>query len=209
MALQEFLTSVRIGASVLPPEVWEDPAHAPAEVATRAFQLADIWLTPAVVRGYADGDFAALPAAERERLREAVAAFRAVAAGVTPATPEQVSRALPHFLTILDVVRPYIANREALDARRAVWQACEPYRDWAPAFDSRLGFDWTGDPGVWVWLILNNDVDVTTRDTQLRIADVREAIDAQLVRAGIDRILYESVWKREEVVPVVLRGAGA
>ncbi len=211
MALPEFLESVRIGASFLSPEVWADSAHQSAEKLARSLQLADIWLTPAVVKGYSEGDFVSLPVGERERLREAVAEFRVAARDVNPvgpATPGQVDRALPHFLTILEIVRPYIANREALDVRRAVWQACGKYRDWIPSFDYKLDWDSEGEPAVWVWLILNDDVDVMTRDTQLRLAEVRDAIGTKLARAEIHRALYVYVWKRKEVAPVVLGGAG-
>ena len=212
MAMVEFLDHVRIGASFLSPETWADAAHASAEETARARQLADIWLTPAVVNGYSEADFVSLPAGERERLREAVAEFRAVARGVNPggpSTPEQIDRALPPFFAVLDVVRPYIAGREALDVRRAVWQACRNYRDWIPSFTYKLDWDSEGAPAVWVWLILNNDVDVTTRDTQLRLWAVRNAIRDELSRAGIERPLYGSVWKRQEVAPVVLGGAAA
>ena len=158
MALPEFLESVRIGASFLSPEVWADSADPSTEKLARSLQLADIWLTPAVVKGYSETDFVSLPSEARERLREAVNEFRAAATAVDPvgpATREQVDRAFPHFLTILEVVRPYIANPEALDVRRAVWRACGKYQDWIPSFDYKLDWDSEGEPAVWVWLILN------------------------------------------------------
>ncbi len=212
MALSEFVESVRIGAGFLSPEVWADSAYQPSEKISRALQLADIWLTPAVVNGFSESDFVSLTVEDRARLREAVEGFRAIASCVNssgPASQDQVDQALPHFLTILDIVRPYIANKEALAVRRAVWSACEKYQDWIPSFDFKLDWDSVGDPGVWVWLILNDDVDVMTRGVQLQLSEVRRTIRSELSKAGIASALYASVWKRKEVAPVVLGGVAA
>ena len=62
---------------------------------------------------------------------------------------------------------------------------------------------------MWVWLILNDDVDVMTREVQLRLAEVWDAIGTKLAQADIRRALYAYVWKRKEVAPIVLGGVGA
>lgn len=212
MALPEFLDRVRIGASFLSPDVWADSTDQSAgRFLSDAHRLADIWLTPAIVRGYSEADFVALPPEKRALLRDAVAGFRNVTALVKPTQPthEQVGEALGYFLTILGVVRHYIATKDALAVRHAVWDALAPYRDWIASFDYKLDWDSTGAPVVWVWLILNDDVDVTARDVQLRLFEARSAIRERFAAVGIERHLYASVWKRREVAPAVLGGAVA
>jgi hypothetical protein len=212
MALPEFIDGVRIAAGFLSPEVWTDSPDQSADEMARSLQLADIWLTPAVVRDFAEADFVWLPDDQRNELRQAVEKFRAVAEKVDPKAPadqSQVDEALPALLTILRIMRPYIADQEALDVRRAVWRACYGYRNWIPSFDFKLGEDSTGQPAVWVWFILNNDVDVRTREVMLRLFEVRDTIRKYLVEDGINRNLYTSAWSRSEVVPWVLGGAAA
>ena len=106
-------------------------------------------------------------------------------------------------------MRPYLATPEALAVRRAVWQACRKYQDWIPSFAYKLDRDSEGEAAVWVWLILNNDVDVTTRAVQLQLADVHEGISRTLAQTGNYRPLYVYVWKRQEVAPLVLGGVAA
>jgi hypothetical protein len=210
MALPEFVESVRIAAGFLSPEVWTDSRNQPPDEMARSMQLADIWLTPAAVKGFSKEDFVSLPPDERDRLAEAVDQFRAVARQVGPhgpATAQQVNDALPQFLTILETLRPYIADPEAIEVRRAIWQACWTYRDWILSFDFQLGEDSAGEPAVRVWLIIDKGVDVLSRKVQLDLRKVRDDIRAKLREAGIRRDLYTSVWGRWEVAPVVLGGA--
>jgi hypothetical protein len=207
MSLPMFANSVRLAASFLSPEAWEDPAHPTPEDRTRARELADIWLTPATVQDYWDADFAWLPSDQRVELGEAVAAFRAIADAVSlagPVSDEQVEGALPALLTFVKFVQPYIAFPEAITARRAIWQAWVPNREWIPAFDFRLEDDWTGISVIRVWLILNAGVDVDARDTQVELNRVRDEIRNRLDDAGIWRRPLITVFGREEVVPMVL-----
>jgi hypothetical protein len=206
MSLARFIDRVRIAASPFPPEAWEDPARLPTSEFDRAMKFEDIWLAPVTVKGFSEADLVAFPAADRDRLRSAVQAFRSVADQVPPgarATDGQVRAALPAFATILDVLKPYLADPESLAVRRAIWRACEPYRDWVLTFDFEFREDSSGDPSVWVSLILNDDVDVETRDVQLKLYDVRDAIRKELDAAGIERRLYTSVWGRSEVPGVL------
>lgn len=211
MTLPEFLESVRIGASFLSPDVWADSPHQTSEDLARSLRLADIWLTPKVVQGFSEADFVSLPPEERARLHEAVDRFKAIAETVAagqPATSEQVEEALPHFLTILAIVHPYIADREAINVRRAVWRACQG-RDWIMSFDYKLGEDSLGQPSVWIWLIVDRGQDVMSREFQRKKWEVQNQIRSNFSEGGIQRQLYVSVWGREEVVPMVLGGARA
>jgi hypothetical protein len=206
MALFGFVKRVRIAASPFPPKAWEDPATIPTAEFDRAVEFEDIWLAPATVKGYSDADLVAFPVPDRDRLRAAVTTFRAVANAIpdgAPATGEQVREALPAFATILDVLKPHLADGDLLTVRRAIWRALEPYREWILTFDFEMKPDSSGDPAVYVWLILKDDVDVETREVQDELYDVRAAIRKEFTAAGITDWLYASVWGRSEVPGVV------
>jgi hypothetical protein len=209
MSLSRFTKQVRIAASPFPPEAWENPAAVLPGLFDLAFEFADIWLTPAALRGYSDADLGGVPAADRDRLRAAVAAFRAVADAVpegTRPTEDQVRAALPAFATILDVLRPSLADPESLAARRAVWRGVGPYRDWVAAFDLELGEDWTGDPAVRVWFVLRDGVDVTSRAVVHRLYDMREGIRREFRADRVSGELYGSEWGRSEMPEVMAWG---
>lgn len=206
MSLYPFTKQVRIAASPFPPEAWEQPLTIPAAEFARAVEWADVWLAPATLKGYSDAAAAPLPAPAPARLRAAVATFRAVAAAVpegTRPTEDQVREALPAFATILDVLKATLADPESSAARRAIWRAIEPYRDTVLTFDFEFGRDSTGDPAVWVWLILKDGVTVDGPGIQLKLYDVRDAIRKEFTAAGITDWLYASVWGRAEVPEVL------
>ena len=67
MAFQDFWSNVRIGASLVAPQVADSPRF------DRGFfeeklRNATLWLTPRAVEGFSEADFWFLPEAERERL---------------------------------------------------------------------------------------------------------------------------------------------
>jgi hypothetical protein len=208
MSTSTFIDRVRIAASPFSPEAWDDPGRLLTTELDRAKEFEDIWLAPVTVKGYREADFAALPAADRDRLRSAVRAFQQVAAGIPAgagATDEQVSAGLAAFAALFGILRPFLVDAEGLAVRRAIWAACQEYRDLVLAFDFELMDDWTGEPSVQVHLFLGDAVDVEARDTQLRLYEVRESIRREFAAAGIRRHVYGGVWVRGEVPAVMAR----
>lgn len=206
MSLHGFVKRVRIAASPFTPEGWENPATIPIREFDQALEFEDIWLAPVTLKGYSEADLIAFAVPDRSRLRDAVAKFRVVAEAIpegTPATEQQVRDALPAFVAILEILKPHFADEETLKARRAIWRACEPYRDSILTFDFEFIEDWTGEPAVQVWLVLRDEVDVEFRDVQHRLYEVREAIRCEFAKSGVARQLYGSVWGRSEVPAVV------
>src|SRR5262245_57676439 len=82
MSLRGFVKRVRIAASPFTPGGWENPATIPTAEFDRAREFEDIWLAPATVKGYSEGDLIAFAVPDRDRLRNAVAKFRAVAEAI-------------------------------------------------------------------------------------------------------------------------------
>jgi hypothetical protein len=201
VSLPRFLEAVRAAAGFLDPVVWTDSPHLNGTDLARSLAGADIWLTPAAVRDFDADDFVFLSPEERDRMADAVQRFRAVAEqvpGDRPATREQVEDALPAFLTILDVLKPYLVGPHASEIKRAVWQAWFRNEAWIPTFDFRTDVDWTGDPCVRVVLVLNDDVDVEASDVQKRLQQVRMGILKNFQQAKLPYWPYVSVRSRSE-----------
>jgi hypothetical protein len=166
MALEDFWRSVKAGASLLDPRVRVgtgasslDPDHL-----QRLFRNAVIWLTPASVAGFDPRDFTFLSPSERKELKACVEGFRRVAETVPgdgPATDEQIKAALPRFLRILEILRPDAnPDVESFRASKLLENLRLPdeVRDDVVRFIHEFDVDSTGDPGIWVWVILKDEV---------------------------------------------------
>jgi len=202
VSLPRFLEAVRAAAGFLDPVVWTDSPHQNGADLARSLAGADIWLTPAAVRDFDPDDFVLLSPEERDRLADAVSRFRAVAEDVPgdkPATQEQVAEALPQFLTILEVLKPYLTGPHATEIKRAIWRAWSGSESWIPTFDFRTDVDWAGDPCVRVVLVLNDDVDVESSEVQDRLQPIRMGILRNFQQAKLPYWPYVSVTSRSEV----------
>jgi hypothetical protein len=102
-----FWSAIRIAVgSILPEPVVV--VGADARGYPPSWQL-DLWLTPDVVEHFEEGDYAGMfSESDCRQLRQAVEAFRAVAArvpGDQPTTKEQVNAAGPHLQKLADILR--------------------------------------------------------------------------------------------------------
>jgi hypothetical protein len=195
MAMPDFIANVQFVANIL---------RSPADDQYRR-DVADMWLTPATVADFSESDFVALPSGQRTQLRDAVAQFRSVAERGASATPVEVEAALAAFDTILTILEPYIASPESERVREAIWSVWKEERWWIPTFDYEIGDDSTGDPAVWIWLILNDDRDIEARETREWLRRVRLAIRSALQDRGVERWPYISVRSRSETKELMAR----
>ena len=157
------------------------------------------WLTPATVADLSESDFSTMPARQRQALFDAVERFKTIAE-TDAISPEQETQARTALDGIRDILRPYLSE-ESLKIREAIWRA---WRDdgaaaWIPTFDYALDEDWAGNPAVWVWLILNDDVDVEEPATRAGLNSLRTRIRKELYEAGIERRPYINVRSQAEV----------
>jgi hypothetical protein len=106
------------------------------------------------------------------------------------------------------ILRPHLADPEAEKISRAIWQAWWDYRDLVPSFDFQIGDDSTGDPAVWVWLVLDDGVNVEAAQTRARLDQLRGQIHESLRRAGITRWPYVRMQTRSDQ-KAALDGAAA
>jgi hypothetical protein len=210
MSLPKFLQNVRMATGLLAPAVQTDSSKLDPASLARTLALADLWLTTHAIEGFDERDFVFLSSEDRSRLADGVAKFRAVAESVPPtepATRRQVEEARGALGTILRVLEPYLSTAEAKDIERILAQAVRPDESWIPTLDFKLGNDATGDPAVWVWLIVNDDVDVEDAGVQTRLQAVRDRIDRELARAKVERYPYTLVRSRSEVKELLGNGA--
>ncbi len=192
MSMSEFFGTMRFVANMVNP---------PADDLHRQ-QTEDLWLTPATVADFSEPNFISRSPEERARLRTAVEKFREVAelreSGST-VTPDQRSEAREAFETIWKLLAPYRSD-ESEKVHLAIWQAWqqESDRGWMPTFDYEVGVDSTGDPAVWIWFIVNDDVEVSDERTRDQLSRLRTLIRIKFHEAGIERWPYISLRSRSE-----------
>lgn len=177
MAKREFLHRLqgarRDFAGPLPPLSASDLD----DTATDQRHRGAFWLTPATVRGFDPEDFPELAADDWDTLRRDVTEFTEIAeqAPATGPVPwELTRRALPPLLRILRTLRPYLpepddemALRQAVNA--AVWWDFHGDEAKLTGWTFEFGQDAYDKPGVWIDLILGDDVAMEPADRDYRL----------------------------------------
>jgi hypothetical protein len=148
------------------------------------------WLSPTTVADLSESDFHTLKPKQREKLFQAVEQFRTIAETASP-TPEQVAEARTALDTIRDIVQPYLTP-ESEKIRETIAKVWQKERDWIPTFDYELGNNWLGEPVVWVWFVLKDDVLPDDIDTEIPTTReglwrVQAATRQEFQEAGIER----------------------
>jgi hypothetical protein len=177
-----------IWPNVIAPRLDEDQL---AETLRRAA----LWLTPLSVEGFDPDDFAFLPPREREDLMRSVEDFRRVAATVPDRMApnrEQYREAQGSLNRILEILRP--DRNPDVDAFRAVkvlenLSLPDDVRGDVDRIIHKFDIDSTGDPGVWVWVILRDEATRKATFRQVKEA-IRRSIDSALRRYHIPLRAY-------------------
>lgn len=189
MALDEFFRNVNLAASQLWPNVRAEPPLDEDQYTTM-LNRASRWLVPAVVDGFDPADFGFLPHSQRSELEESVADFRLIAGAIpdrSEPTDEQFRRGLEALRRILEILRP--DRYPDVDAFRAAkvlenLQLPEDLREKVDRIIERFELDGTGDTGIWIWVILKDDI--LWDQTSIRDRDqIRRSIEAALRRNHI------------------------
>lgn len=164
MSLRDFWISVRTGARLLAPSATVDSPKLDAGAIERVLRGGTLWLTPSVVAGFNESDFAFLPDVERTRLGGLVADFRQIAAQVPPTAPadeHQIETALPLFRDIIAVLEfDRYGDAEAYRVGKQIERAIESHRP-AELVELRFntGMDNTADPAIWIWAFLSDELE--------------------------------------------------
>ena len=212
MAFQDFWINVRTGSGLRTPEHVADSVPIDADMVEDSLRRQDRWLTPRAVAGFNEADFAFLSDEERERLAKRVAEFRTATAGVSPAvsTPARVRDAA--FPIFRDLVLTLEFHRYGdPDAYRVGKQIeNELRRHWPPELAElrfQTGMDHTGDPGLWIWAFLTEDISREDR-TFLEAANRLRGILGSVARyVDPDRFPYLSFRAIKEPAEMVAEDA--
>ena len=197
MALQEFWTNVRIGAGLIAPQVVADSPRWDPESMESALRRATLWLTPRAVEGFDEADFAFLPDQERGRLAKLVKEFSGVAGKANPmetAPRDVVESALPLFRDILQMVEfNRYGDAEAYRLGKQIEHKLQPH--WPKEVAElrfNTGLDHSGDPAVWIWVFLTEEVSKNDEDFLKSSHQLRAILDSLARRVAPDRWPYLS-----------------
>jgi hypothetical protein len=191
MAKSEFLKNLRRARSLFVHRVGVDSSRLDAEAIRRRLASAALWLTPGTIEGFDPDDFHDLPPQERESLTTAVDRFREIAESVVghqPATDAQVLDGTAAFQEILTLLSRYMElDRESDSIRRIIVSLDLPPE--VLTFEVEIGDDSTGDPALWLWIIVDDDVANDAEFPKLS-ANIQDRIRHALRKADIERWPY-------------------
>jgi hypothetical protein len=186
MSKLRFLKKLRHARNLFVHRVHVDSRTTDAETIARRLASSALWLTPFVVEDFDPAEFPEIPEADRERLSDAVDRFAGIARSVPPnqpATDNQILEATVAFQAILDLLQNYIQqDREADEVRRILMSLTFPRE--VLTWDIEFGTDSTGDPALWLWIILEdgaaNDVEFAALTAGIRDQIRRALRDAHI-----------------------------
>jgi hypothetical protein len=189
MSKHEFIQGLRAGRDLLLHRVHHE--HSNGGGSRRRTADAAVWLTPATVRGFEADDFPELSHADRRELERNVQKFERVAEQVwlsQPASAREIAAAQSAFRSILKVMDPYLPTDEETRKLRKALKAVR-FPDAALTWVCEFGQDSTGDPAVWIWVIVDDEAADDPAFTNTTIHLQRDILIA-LQKAGIDRWPY-------------------
>jgi hypothetical protein len=212
MALQDFWINVRTGSGLRTPEYVGDSSPIDAGTIEGSLRRQDRWLTPRAVGGFNEADLTFLSDEERSRMARLVAEFRNVTANVSPAvpTPAHVKEAaLPIFRDLIQMLEfDRYGDPEAYRLGKQIENELRPH--WPPElaelrFHTRL--DHTGDPGLWIWVFLTEEVSREDKTFLEAVTRLRRILDSIARYVAPDRFPYLSFRAIKEPADLVAEEA--
>ena len=208
MAFHDFWNKVRIGAKLYDPGFIAEAPPLDADAIEEMLRKTTHWVTPRSVAGFDETEFAFLPDGERAQLTKLVADFRQATATVNPfapATADTAERARPLFRDIIRLLEfDRYDDAEAFRLGKLIEREIAPWRPPELAelrFNTRL--DHTGDPGLWIWAYLSDEVSEKDEDFLEAAQRLRDPLDDVARQVAPDRFPYLSFRSlREQSEPV-------
>jgi hypothetical protein len=195
MALLDFWTNVRRGASFIEPQFIAEAPKLDPDAIARSLRSATTWLTPRSVAGFNAADFDFLSDPDRARLTQLVTEFRQIASGVKPVAPpgsDQVERAVPLFRDIVGMLefdRYDVA--EAYRLGKQIEREIESYRpDELAELRFKTGPDHSGDPAIWIWSYLTGAAEESDEQFLEYAEQLSGILDPVAREIAPDRIPY-------------------
>jgi hypothetical protein len=199
MAMAEFLRHVQMAQNMVFSHILvhlRADSPLPAERETQDFKrikkTARLWLSPQVVAGFNPDDFAELPTEQLKALETAVNGFRSVAEqahGREPTTDEMTT-AILHLGAIIKALGAPALDPEGSALMVAVHVSKEKFPDFVLGLDYTLDTDATGDPGIWIWVLIPDDVDPDSKEFREFAVWFPKAVRKALAHVKSDRLPY-------------------
>jgi hypothetical protein len=208
MALHDFWNNVRIGAKLFAPEFIADAPRLDADAIERMLGKTAHWLNARSVAGFDEVEFSCLTDTDRSRLANLVADFRAAASTVSPTVPtsdDTLAKALPLFRDIVGMLEfDRYGDAESFRLGKLIERELEPSRPPELAeLRFRTGLDHTGDPALWIWAFLSDDVSERDEDflgAAQRLRDLLDPVARQVARDRFPYISFRSLAEQSEPV---------
>lgn len=209
MSLHDFWSHVRIGAKLVAPQVSVVGPRLDAGAVETVVRNAHLWLTPKSVAGFDPADFAFLDPEEQKRLSDSVERFRGVARTVpatAPPTAAQIESALPPFREIVEMLDfERYGDAEAYRIGKRIERMIRDDRpEWVADLRFETGSDASGDPAVWVWVVMADEAAEGDGGTSNARA-ARALLDGAAREAAPDRwpyIRFQTVSEQAELAGV-------
>lgn len=209
MPIADFMRNLETAAKVLSSHMDRLRASQTTDDLDRLRASADIWLTPDLVKDFDPNDFAFLAPEERARLTSKVDQFRALASRASGRVPE-VEELLQGVELLNEVLKPlgeYITNPEGAAILTTLWSIKEPTPDFVLGIDYTLDTDATGDPAVWIWVIVDDGVDPDSEPFKQFVRAFPRRVRKALQKVRSERIPYVRFRLRSEVKDAIAGGA--
>jgi hypothetical protein len=214
MAMAEFLQNVQTARNIVFSHVLLHLGNAPLPAEqqkldyARLRRTAALWLSPRVVAGFDPGDFGFLPADQQDELVAAVSGFREVAEGVAGREPthDEMKTGIGHLATIILLLDAAALDSEGKALMAAVHAAKTPFPDFVLGIDYTIDTDATGDPGIWIWVIVPDDVDPDSNEFRQFATWFPKAVRSALGQAKSDRLPYIHYRPLSEAVELMSEG---
>jgi hypothetical protein len=158
MAVAELLYQFRLAAAMLAPWEYADGKFGRENLDDFALRGKRIWWRREVVEGLDEALFSDLDHDEKEKLESEKSKFLREIGGADSAAPDRVLAARDAFLAIYGIVGAKLTHEKVVAAVRYLGELIrEKYRgDWFVRFHVRFENDWSGDPAIYVWLIVDD-----------------------------------------------------
>jgi hypothetical protein len=152
---------------------------------------APVWLTLRTVANYDPNDFCSFSEGDRDRLTAAVRDFRAIAeavAGRDP-TPQELKSGLAILMILFDLLNLSL-DAEGKALLLALYRTRAAFPGFVLGIDYTLGTDATGDPGIWIWVIVPDELDPDLPEFKQFVTKFPPIVRDALARIKSDRLPY-------------------
>jgi hypothetical protein len=211
MAMGDFLRNVQTARNLILSHVLAHPGRDPLPPGVTGANLtrtAQVWLSPQVIAGFDPNDFGFLSPDQRERLANAVSGVREIAeavAGRVP-TPEEARRGYDLLVEIIALLDDKLLDAEGKALMQAIHAAKKPFPDFVLGFDYTLDTDSTGDPAIWIWVLVPDDLDPDSNEFREFTSQFRRAVRTALAEVKSERIPYIHYRPLTEAVELMSEG---